>query len=47
MYVYAGTKDTVVDPGCGLVAAKQFSSYGANLKTEFSIPSEHSYVTVN
>jgi hypothetical protein len=44
-WVYSGMLDTVVNKGVVDVLVKYYQNYGVTVTTEFSIPSEHSWVT--
>lgn len=46
IFLFRGTLDTIVNPGIIKSAEKYFSILGANTITEYSIPAEHSYVTL-
>jgi len=45
VYLYSGSRDTVVKQDVVKAAEKMYSHYGAETKTRYDIPSEHSYVT--
>jgi len=38
-YIYAGTKDTVVNPTAGKKAAEWYKNFGSDVKTNFDTPS--------
>lgn len=45
IFLYSGSKDTVVKPGVVKATEKFFETLGANITTKYDIASEHSYVT--
>lgn len=45
VYLYSGTKDTVVKTGVMKAAEKMYEKYGADVVTEFTVPSEHCFPT--
>lgn len=45
VFIFAGTKDTVVNPQSGHHAEDLYLKLGADVKTEYSIAAEHSMVT--
>ncbi|KAL4439544.1 hypothetical protein ABPG74_003946 [Tetrahymena malaccensis] len=47
IFLYSGSKDTVVKQGVVKAAQKFFELLGANVSTKYDIASEHSYVTPN
>lgn len=47
VYIYAGTADTVVNPGNGPNVQQYYNSFGATIQTEFNVDSEHCQPTVN
>jgi len=47
VYVYDGTKDSVVVPGVGKKGADWYDNYGANIKGVYSIASQHAWITTD
>jgi len=45
VYVYHGTKDSVVDPIGGRKTEEMYRHYGADIKTEYNIPADHGVPT--
>lgn len=45
VYLFSGTKDTVVNPGTMTKLQQYYQNYHADVTTEFTIPAEHSIVT--
>ena len=45
VYLYSGTKDTVVNPGVMQKLEQYYTYYGANVKSNFNIASEHAFIT--
>eukprot|EP00461_Guttulinopsis_vulgaris_P002830 UN02831 len=44
-YIFAGTKDTTVNPANALLLRMMWDHYSATYKTEFDIASEHAFIT--
>jgi len=49
VYLYSGTKDTVVNPGTMVKLQAYYQNFipNSNIKTVFNIPSEHAFITNN
>ncbi|GAB6024509.1 hypothetical protein CHUAL_009662 [Chamberlinius hualienensis] len=47
VYIFAGTLDSVVNPGNGPNIEQYYNNFGASVKTEFSLASEHCHPTNN
>jgi len=47
VYLFSGTSDTVVKSDVVKDAEKMYTHYGAETKTRYDIPSQHSYVTAD
>ena len=47
VYIFAGTRDTVVNPSCGKAAQSFYQKYvtSGNIVTNYNTPAEHSWVT--
>jgi poly(3-hydroxybutyrate) depolymerase len=47
VYIFAGTRDTVVNPECGKAAQQFYQKYvtNGNIVTNYNTPAEHSWVT--
>lgn len=44
VYIFHGTKDTIVNQRSGINLKKQYAYFGANVSAEFSIASGHGQV---
>lgn len=47
VYLYSGSKDTVVYPGVVKVLQKQYENFGATVTSVYDVASEHAYITKN
>ena len=47
VYVFSGTQDSVVHQGVGKKLVKYYEAFSANVTSEFSIASEHAFITAS
>ena len=45
VWIYAGTRDTVVNPSVGKILNETYNYFGAKVATDFSVDSEHAWIT--
>jgi len=47
VFIFAGTKDTTVNPDVGRKGEDLYRHYGANIKTKYDLVAAHTWPTIN